>query len=338
MSQVPRCWPRPSSSQVSCGVAGQTARREVRVGADLPAVTTGLVVAVLAGVEHVEGGQIPPPQPPVELDRVAAVRLCGPQRHVLVVRLVRRRPPSGPLRGGQRRGVVRADRARVVVLHLMVVRYDDPRRGGVRGLEIRVGLVLRVATTVVRERHDLVAQVQPRSPCRGAVLVDVVAQVQDDARVVLGHPAVDGEVALLVVRAGGEGHHQVTAGCADRGRGAGAADRREVALGAEAVEVVGVRVETTRDDVHRVGGGVLRRDRTRRDEGAEGVGGRHLPVDGDVGVRHPALTVGVQRRRCQPGPEHDAVRVGFTGRDHRAGTGTGLPRSPRSRPTGPGER
>lgn len=107
----------------------------------------------------------------------------------------------------------------------MVVRYDDPRRDRVGSLKIRVGLVLRVPTAVVRERHDLVAQVQPRASGRRAVFVDVVTQVQDDTRILLGHPPVDGEVPLLVVGAGGEGHHQVAAVRADRGGGAGAADR-----------------------------------------------------------------------------------------------------------------
>ena len=197
MSQVPRCWASPSSSHASWAAPGRLRVGQVGVGADLPAVAAGLVVAELPGVEHVERGQRAPADPAVERDAVAAVGAArGAQRHVLVVRLVRRGPPGGPLRRGQRRAAVGAHHVGVVVLHLVVVRDHQPRRDRVRGLQVRVGLVLRVPAAVVGQRDDLGAQrAGAPTPAVGAVLVDVVAQVQDQVRAVLGHPAVGGVVA-----------------------------------------------------------------------------------------------------------------------------------------------
>lgn len=84
--------------------------------AGLVPVATCLVVAVLPGVEQVDGGQPPPPQPPVELHVEPARQRGPPQRHVLVVRLEGRGPPGRELRVGFLGGVTGP-----VVLHLVVV-------------------------------------------------------------------------------------------------------------------------------------------------------------------------------------------------------------------------
>ncbi len=129
---------------------------------------------------------------------------------MLPIGLVRR----GPLRAERRRvlaavsGVVHlVDVVGVVVLHLVVVPSHDEGERGVRGLQRRVGLVLRVPVTVVAERAQLV---EPRllGGCVLAyggrlrvALVDVVADVQHDVEVLGGQSGVGREAAVLPVLA-----------------------------------------------------------------------------------------------------------------------------------------
>ena len=74
-----------------------------------------------------------------------------------------------------------------------------------RRLEERVGPVLGVADPIVVQARDLRAQVLPDLPVPAAVLVDVVAEVDDQVELVPGHVLVGGEQALLVVLARCEG-------------------------------------------------------------------------------------------------------------------------------------
>ena len=86
-----------------------------------------------------------------------------------------------------------------------------------------------------------------------AVLVDVVAQVDDQVEVVLRHLLVGGEQALLVVLAGGEGEPQLLrARRSGAGSGAGAADRAGRVAGPEPVPVPAVRPQPVDLDVDRV--------------------------------------------------------------------------------------
>src|SRR5690606_7949345 len=85
----------------------------------------------------------------------------------------------------------------------------------------------------------------------GLVLVVVVAEVQHQVRVLLGEVPVGGEVAVLVLGAGGERHGQRHHRGGGRG-GAGAADRGEGAGGPEPVEVLPVRLQPAQLDVHAV--------------------------------------------------------------------------------------
>ena len=95
--------------------------------------------------------------------------------------------------------------AGVVVVDLVIVPRDDERRRGMRRHQIRIGLVLRVAVAVVDERVDLLplmlAHAAGVAAAVAAALVDVVAGVEDEVELLLGDPAVRGEVAGLVVAA-----------------------------------------------------------------------------------------------------------------------------------------
>ena len=71
-----------------------------------------------------------------------------------------------------------------------------------RGLQICVTLVQRIATPVVVERANLESDVFAHTTCAAAILVEVVAKECDQIEVFLGHVAECGEVALLPVLAG----------------------------------------------------------------------------------------------------------------------------------------
>ena len=102
--------------------------------------------------------------------------------------------------------------AGVVVLDLVVVPGGDERVAGVGGLEVGVGLVLGVPEPVVGAGRPARRRRGGGAGCAGRVLVDVVAQVQDQVEVLLGQVPVGGVVALLEVLAGDEGQVQATEG------------------------------------------------------------------------------------------------------------------------------
>jgi hypothetical protein len=84
----------------------------------------------------------------------------------------------------------------------MVVEHRQPRRGRVRGLQVRIGLVLRVPLPVVGQRHrfrpDMIAHIAARGrvAARG-VLVLVITKVHNKIRMLVGKPAVRGEPSVL---------------------------------------------------------------------------------------------------------------------------------------------
>ena len=182
--------------------AGQAAAGCGRVGAVLVAVAACLVVAVLPGVEHVEGREAAPGDASVELE-VGTARDGGPpQRHVLVVGPVRRRPSRREPSLLRR---LLADLVGVVVVDLVVVPDGQPRRRRVGCLQVGVGAVLRVPPTVVGQRDRLATHVGTVEAVAGA-LVLVVAEVEDQVGPLVGEVAVGVEPAGLPVRAGHEGH------------------------------------------------------------------------------------------------------------------------------------
>ena len=73
----------------------------------------------------------------------------------------------------------------------------------------RVGLVLGVAVAIVVERVELGADVLADVAVAAGAFIDVVAEVDDEVEVVLGHVVVGGEQAAFVVLAGGEGEAEI---------------------------------------------------------------------------------------------------------------------------------
>ncbi len=232
---------------------------------------------------------------------------------MLVVGLV----GGGPLAREGRRvlvpvtGVARlVGEAGVVVLGFVVVPGDHPCRGRVRGLQLRISLVLGVTRPVVVESLELV---EPRpgrggvatvwEPALRVVLIDVVTDVDDEIEVVGGDRAIRRPVAVLEVLAAGQRETQRgRAGTGGR-RGTGPADRADHCPGTEPVEVHPGRLQATDVDVHRVrrprGGGL----RPHRHDIGEPVVGGELPVHWDV-TRGQARDAG---RRRQPRPNDHTV-------------------------------
>jgi hypothetical protein len=111
--------------------------------------------------------------------------------------------------------------------------------------QVGVGVVLAVALAVVGQRERLAADVVAHVAARrlvdvGAVLVDVVADVDEERGVVLDDPPIGGEVAVLELRAADEAEAQLRRAAAERRRGARAADRARLAAGVEAVPVLAI--------------------------------------------------------------------------------------------------
>ena len=289
----------------------------------LPAVAGELVVAVLPGVHHVEVGQLAPLDGAVDLHVEPGRHGRGPQRHVLVVRLERGGAAlPEPLGGVVQLGGVRVlrDLVRPVVVHLVVIPDHQPRCDRVRGLQVGVGLVLRVPLPVAGQAGGLGALVVARVAAADhvaalLVLVHVVAQVQHQVRVVLGQPRVGGEVAVLVLRAAGERHGQRRRRLVRRRAGEGAAHRADVPAGAEPVEVLAPRPQALEFHVDRVRGfdpgGFDAAGYYRAHAGVLG----HFPGDRDVAGGHAAQAVLGDRVQRQPRPDHEAVRPRLAGGD-----------------------
>ncbi len=258
-------------------------------------------------------------------------RLDAAQRHVL---------PVGAERGAAaaHEPVVRhplfGDLVRPVVVDLVVVEGHEPRERGVRGLQVRVGLVLRVALAVVGEVDDLVVGVRADVAARRrvrvrVVLVDVVAEVDDQVEVLRRHVLVGRVVAVLVLLAGRERERQRADGSGRRRLRA--PDRADLAVGLEAVEVLEARLQADRLGVHRVRLARHRGLLTARDDLRERFVLGDLPLHLDRLVRHAAAAA--QRRRREPRPQHRAVRRRVARRDperervageaHRPGAGAG---------------
>src|SRR5215218_6924568 len=152
-----------------------------------------------------------------------ALRACAPSR------LGGQAPPvSAPLRI-----------TFVVVVDLVVVRdYLE----GMHSMGILQGGVEQVLCIRVAVAHKVCRPVRlPHPGCLRvrSVLVDVIAQVEDYVEVfVLGYRPVDREVALLKVRARGEGERHRVQGSAGLRRGLGAPYTADLVASLKAVPVV----------------------------------------------------------------------------------------------------
>ena len=188
-----------------------------------------------------------------------------------------------------------------------------------RLLQVLVEPVLSVAPAVLVQALDFLAEVLPDPFVDPGVLVDVIAQVNDEVEVLLLHVGVAVEITCFVMLAGGEGEAHGVGHGAWGGRGAGAPDRAGLRPGVETVVVPAVRIEPIHLDVDGVA-------ELRQGEGfsladylGEGLVPGNLPLDPDgLGVQ-PATG---ERVGGKPGPEHGPV--GFrVSRGHAQGEGVG---------------
>jgi hypothetical protein len=178
--------------------------------------------------------------------------------------------------------------ARVVVVHLVVVPGRHPGESGVGGLEQRVTLVEGVADPVVVDRLDLRRGVLPARHGEGAVvagsvlvLVDVVAEEEDNVQVLLRHVAIGGVMAGQPVLARREGKPEPVQRGAHRRRRLRPSDRAELAAGEEAIEVLAPRLQPPDIDADAVAQLRGRTGRAGLDDRAEPLVGADLPQDLD---------------------------------------------------------
>jgi hypothetical protein len=226
---------------------------------------------------------------------------------VLEVRLVAG-APTGEERGVEILGAV----VGVVVVDLVIVPGDDPRHRGVHRLQVRVGLVLRVAVAILDHGAGLATGVLADVVDAPGGLVDVVADEHHDVHVLVEKMAVRAVVALLELLARPQPETELArvAGC--RRRGARASDPAHLVAGHEAVPVPPGRFEARDLHVDAVAAAGERVDRAAPHQPREPLVGGHLPADGDRLRIHAAA---VQRFGRQSAPEHDAVRQRRTRRD-----------------------
>ena len=99
----------------------------------------------------------------------------------------------------------------VVVVELVVIPGDEPRATPMHFLEVPVGTVEGVAAAVVFEGDDAGLGgpgVAADLFVLGGAFVNVVAEVEDEIRVILGHALIGRVVAVFVMLARGEGETQ----------------------------------------------------------------------------------------------------------------------------------
>ena len=226
---------RRSISHFSCAGPSSVARgsEHCRAG-KLHVVAARLIGAVLPRVEHRDARERAVRERPVQLKQRAFRKRRAPQRHVLVVRLVPRRAAQRELL--DRRAVL-VVQAGVVVVDLVIVPDDEERKRRVRRPQRRIAAVLRVAVAVVVERQQLAADVLPHEVVAAGVLVDVVAEVQHEVEIFLGHVLVRREQADLEVLARRDGEPKPIDGRLRARKRARAADGTQLAAGAELIPV-----------------------------------------------------------------------------------------------------
>jgi hypothetical protein len=246
--------------------------------------------------------------------------------HVLVVGPVSVLAPPEKLRGVR---VVLGDLISVVVLDLVVIPGDEPGKGRVRRLQVLVGLVLGVSYPVLPEPVRLggrlvkayvagVGQVR-LGVRRRRILVDVVAEVQDEVEILLSHVAVSVVVAVLVHLTRGDREGEL------RGRGTLSRCRLDPAHGArlpsgsEPVEILPPVVEARQLDVNRMGQLVTRVLGASADDPPEVLVRRQLPAHRHFLFGHPAVTAFRERLGREARPQHHPPVGGrLTGGDAEA--------------------
>jgi hypothetical protein len=180
-------------------------------------------------------------------------------------------------------------------------------------------VVLAVALAVVGQGHRLAADVVTHVARRrrrlvdvGGVLVDVVADVHEERRVVLEDALVRREVAVLELRAARQAEAQLRRRAPEGGGGPCAPGRARLAVGVEAVPVLAIGAQAVDLDVDRVPVLGARHGPAAANPAPHALVERHVPADGHRLGGQRALAEGVE---CKPRPQDDAVSGGLAGRN-----------------------
>ena len=187
----------------------------------------------------------------------------------------------------------------VVVVDFVIVPDHQPRAGGVRSLQLRIHLVLRVAIAVIRQRVRFGAVVVAYRALAPGTFVDVVADVHHKIQFLRRHVTIGGVKAVFVVLA--RRHGKADLATSDiRGRcGARAANGADRIAGHEAVPVPVRRREASRLHVY----GMCELRRSERFAAADNLAKTRIdgdfPAYGNRRVRHASA---IERIRCEPRP------------------------------------
>ena len=259
--------------------------RSVGVVEGLGAVVAGLAVPTdEAGVEEDQLGGVADGDGPPRLDRSSAVAAAHGQP--LLPGPNRRCHPIGPWTVGRRIVALRPVAPRVVT-EVVVVPDGHHRMTEVQRLGIGIGTHLGQAPSVVVERHRLVGRLVSPVSVRTSLLVDVVAEVQDEIDLALGQRPVHAERRFGEVRTTDRAEAEPIDGT--ERQGPRPPDRRVHARCREAVPVARGRLEVADVDDDR--------------EVRRGIGGALPGGDHDVQVWIARDDPRDRRRLTEPGPQ-----------------------------------
>ena len=285
-----------------------------------PPIATGLIGAILSGIEHEERRQVAVFEPSIQLHLRTRRRRRRSERHVLEICLIRLRAATQKQFRGK--PFLLGYSGGVVVVDLVVVPGDDEWEARVRLLQVGVKLVEGVPIAIVAEQLDLVARVFSSPSVAPLVFVDVVPKVKHHVEVVLEHVPVGGEIAGLVVLAGGKRHLQLTDRRPGHRKRPGAPHTTGLTARPEAIPIPAVGLQPGDLHMHRVAQIRTRHTgSTLHHPGHTFIGGDR-PVHLDRLVPHPPA---FQRDGREPGPQHHAVRRGVARRDAQTEGRTGKP-------------
>jgi hypothetical protein len=190
-------------------------------------------------------------------------------------------------------------------------------------LQIGVGLVDRIAVPVVHQRVHLVEGLWHLTRERGAlgrcgvaILMDVVAVVEDEVELLAGQVPEGGEVAVLIALAAGDAEAELGDGCGHLRQRARATNPASLSPHREPVIVEAVGLKSVDLNVHRMSEFGVRDYRPLLDNRVHALVRGKFPLHLDGAVRHASALEGIGR---DPGPEHDAPRRGFPRCDVRPG-------------------
>ena len=160
----------------------------------------------MTGIENCQGCEaseweslVQPKRCPLQ-QPIKAARQCGlTDWHVFVVRLIGCGAPSRKVRDLW--ALTTGARARVVILHFMVIPGHDPGAGRMHGLQIRILSIESVALAIVIEGYDPSLCDLPNGMLRSAsrVFIDVVTEKEHQIWLVLQHLLIGAEIAMLIV-------------------------------------------------------------------------------------------------------------------------------------------